>query len=191
MQAQLRHDHLSPADAAARLSYLDTVQQKVRRAALAPGFALVMLGAVALAHGLLVALGPHGKLDWVVWIVALVAVRPLLRVLRRRLEQLRGMEINPRLRLAAIAGALVFAVLAIATGANPLVSALAAVAALVAYLSGMPIVSLAAIGTGLGGDLAIRQGLPLGTGHLLVGAALLALGLFTLKREGWSDEPSH
>jgi hypothetical protein len=191
MQASPPHTQVSGTEAATRLRYLSEVQQRTRRAALSPAFGLLFVGAIAVTHGLVVTVWPHSRVEWLVWLGALVAVRPLMRWLRRRLEQRRGFESGWHARLACAAAALAFLVLAFGTGANPLVSALIAATALMAYLASMPLVSLAAIGVGLVGDFAIRQGLPVGTGQLLVGAALVAIGIATSVWEEKSHGASH
>jgi hypothetical protein len=190
MQAPAGHSGLSPSQAAARLRYLNEVQRRTRRASLSPAFGLLVVGVTALAHGLVITLWPHSSLEWLVLVAAIVAVRPLQRWLRRRVER-QGLEGRRSVRLASGAAALGFVVLAIATGANPLVSGLAAATALMAFFAGMPVVSLAATAVGLVGDFAIRQGLSAGTGQILVGAAFLAIGLLTSVWEGRFREPSH
>jgi predicted neutral ceramidase superfamily lipid hydrolase len=190
MQAPLGHSHLSPAQAADRLRYLNEVQRRTRRASLSPAFGLLVVGVIALAHGLVITLWPHSSLEWLVLGVAIVAARPLNRWLHRRLER-QGLEARRSLRVASAVAALGFVILAIATGANPLVSALAAATALMALFASMPVVSLAATAVGLIGDFAIRQGLSAGTGQILVGAAFLAVGLATSMWQGRSHEPPH
>lgn len=191
MQAPPHHTQFSGTDAATRLRYLSEVQQRTRRAALSPAFGLLFVGAIAVTHGLAVTLWPHSRVEWLVWLGALVAVRPLMRWLRRRLEQRRGIEGQWRARVACAAAAVGFLVLAFGTGANPLISALTAATALMAYLASMPLVSLAAIGVGLIGDFAIRQGLPVGTAQVLVGAALIAIGIASSVWEERSHVPSN
>jgi hypothetical protein len=191
MQAPPGHTHFGPTDAATRLRYLNEVQQRTRRAAFSPVLGLLCVGAIVIAHGLVVTVWPHASLEWVVWVAALVAVRPLMRWLRHRVEQKRGVVGERRVRLASAGAAVGFAVLALVTGANSLVSGVAAATALMAYLASMPLVSLTVVGIGLAGDLAIRQGVPVGTAQLLVGAALLALALAISTRKETSHEPSH
>jgi hypothetical protein len=190
MQAPLGHSELSATQAADRLRYLTEVQRRTRRASLSPAFGLLVVGVVAVAHGLVITLWPHTSVEWLVLVAAIVAVRPLHRWLRRRLER-KGLEGRRSVRFASGAAALGFVVLAVATGANPLVSGLTAATALMAFFAGMPVVSLAATAVGLVGDFAIRQGLSAGTGQILVGAAFLAIGLLTSAWEGRSHESSH
>jgi hypothetical protein len=190
MQAPLGHSELSSSQAADRLRYLTEVQRRTRRASLSPAFGLFVVGVVALTHGLVVTLWPHSSLEWLVLVLAIVAVRPLHRWLRRRLES-RGLEGRQGVRLASGAAAVGFVILAVATGANPLVSGLTAATALMAFFASMPVVSLTATAVGLIGDFAIRQGLSAGTGQILVGAAFLAIGLLTSAWERRSHEPSH
>ncbi|MGZ4168920.1 MAG: hypothetical protein ACXVSA_19535 [Solirubrobacteraceae bacterium] len=183
MQAELDRDHVSHRDAAARLRYMADVQQRARRAALTPSFALVALGTIAVCHGLLATLWPHARALSVLWVAALVAVRPGLRVLRRHHERRRGLESSARLRLACAAGAAAFLAVAVVIGADPLVTALAATTALAAYLGGMPAVAVAALGVGVVGDVMIGRGLAPATGQIIVGVGLLAAGLMSLARE--------
>jgi hypothetical protein len=180
MQAPLHRSGLSPTQAEARLRYLDEIQRRTRRAAYSPAYGLLVVGAIALAHGAVITLWAQAGLEWIVWIGALLALRPLIRWLRRRLAQ-RGLEGQSRVALASATAAVGFTVLAVATGANPLVSALAAASALMAFLASMPVVSLATVAVGLAGDLAIRQGLAAGTSQILVGMALIALGLWSMR----------
>jgi len=190
VQAPLGHSELSPSQAAHRLRYLSEVQRRTRRASLSPAFGLLVVGALALAHGVVITLWPHSRVDWLVLVAALVAVRPLQRWLGRRLER-QGLEGRQAVRVASGAAALGFVVLALATGANPLVSGLTAATALMAFFASMPLVSLATTGVGLIGDFAIQQGLAAGTGQILVGAGFLAIALLTSAWEGRSREPSH
>jgi len=103
------------------------------------------------------------------------------RLQRTDVSPTQGLEGQKRVAFASAAAAVGFTVLAVATGANPLVSALAAASALMAFLASMPVVSLATVGVGVAGDLAIRQGLAAGTSQILVGVALIALGLWSMR----------
>jgi hypothetical protein len=183
MQARLERHDISHADAAARLRYLGEVQQRVRRATLAPSFALLALGAIATSHGLLATFWPHAAALSVVWIAALVAVRPGLRRLRHHLDRRRGLQARGRLRIVPAAAAGAVAALAILVGANALISAVAAATALAAYLAGMPAVAASAAGVGVVGDIVVRHGMAPATAQLIVGAGLLAAGLASLAQE--------
>jgi hypothetical protein len=183
MQARVDPNEMSHADAAARLRYLGEVRQRARRASLAPSFALLILGAIAVVHGLLATLWPHASALGVIWIAALIAIRPLLRVLLRRQERRRGVQARPRLRLASAAAAVAFVAIAIASGADAMVAAIAAAGAFAAYLARMPAVAVAALAVGIIGDVLIHDGLAPATGQMIVGAGLLAAGVMSLARE--------
>ncbi len=183
MQAELDRHHVSHADAAARLRHVAGVQQRVRRASLTPSFALLAVGAIAVCHGVLATLSPHARTLSVLWVVALIAARPGLRVLHRRLDRRRGLESSGRLRLACAAAAAAFVAVAVVIGADPFVSAIAAATALAAYLAGMTAVAIAALGVGVAGDVMIGHGLAPATGQMVVGVGLLAAGLISLARE--------
>jgi hypothetical protein len=182
MQARLDDSSLSPAQAAARLRHMEAVRARARAAALAPSFALIALGVVALSHGLLATAWPHARALTIVWVAAVVAVRPALRVLRRRVERGRGVE-SRRLPLTCAAGAVAVVAVAIAVGADPLVGAVAAATAVAAALAGMPAVALAAVAAGLAGDAVVATGAAAATGEVVAGAGLLAAGLVARARE--------
>ena len=142
-----------------------------------------MLGAVALCHGLLATIWPHANALSVIWIVAVVAIRPVLRWAHRRAEQRRGLEARTRLRLACAAAAVAFIAIAYVAHADAMVAAIAAAGAFVAYLARMPAVALATIAVGVIGSVLIHDGLPAATGQMIVGAGLLAAGVMSLARE--------
>jgi hypothetical protein len=183
MQARADGDQMSHQDAAARLRYLGEVQGRARRASLTPSFALLLLGAIAVLHGLLATIWPHANALGVVWIAAIVAIRPVLRWAQRRAEQRRGLEARTRLRLICAAAAVAFVAIAWIVHADAMVAAVAAAGAFVAYLARMPAVALATIVVGVIGTFLIHDGLPAATGQMIVGAGLLAAGVMSLARE--------
>jgi hypothetical protein len=183
MQAHADGDHMSHQDAAARLRYLGEVQGRARRASLTPSFALLLLGAIAVCHGVLATIWPHARALGVIWIAALVAIRPVVRWARRRAEQRRGLEARTRLRFAAAAVAVAFVAIAYVANADAMVAAIAAAGAFVAYLARMPAVALATIAVGVIGTVLIHDGLPAATGQMIVGAGLLAAGVMSFARE--------
>jgi outer membrane lipoprotein-sorting protein len=83
----------------------------------------------------------------------------------------------PRLRLACAAVALLVMAAAILVGANPLVTTIAAVTALAAYLAGIPSIAAAAAITGVIGDVVLRDGASRATGEVLFGLGLVVVGL--------------
>ena len=177
------HDSRSTYDAAARLRYVRGVRERARRAALAPSLALVVLGAVLLAHGLLRTLWPHTALVSIIFLATVFAIRPVVRWLIARSEERRGLQSSVRLRvLCGVAGILGVAI-AIVIGANPLISAIAAAAAAAAYLSGLPALSASAIAGGILGDMMIARGIPLSAGELTIGAGLVSLGVLGHAKE--------
>lgn len=179
-----RHDHdLSPAAAAARLRYVGGVQQRTRRAALMPSFVLLFTGAIVVSHGVLATVWPHAAIVSIAWIAALFLVRPVLLWLRNRIAERRGLHGSPRLRLACAGAALVVMGLAIAFGANPLLSAIAAATAVAAYLGGMTAIALAAVAAGILGDVIIARGVQPSIAELFIGAGIFAVGLVCLLQE--------
>jgi hypothetical protein len=150
---------------------------RARRAVLRPSVALVTLGAIVVANGVLVGLWPHDPAVNLGWIAALLAIRPLVRRSRRRSEERRGVVGGARLRTACAAAALAAVALAVIAGANPLITAVAVTAALAAYLAGRPAVALAVLAAGVVGDLVLLDGGSRAAGEILVGAALIAIGL--------------
>lgn len=170
------HDSLSVRDAAARLRYLSGVRERTRRATLAPSLALVALGAVLLAHGFLKTVWPHATVASIVLIVGVVAIRPLARWWIVRSAERRGLHGSMRLRVACGAAGVAGVAVAIAIGANPLISAIAAATAVAAYLAGLPTLSAAAVAAGLFGDVMIAHGMAPSVGELIIGAGLIALG---------------
>ncbi len=170
------HDSLSARDAADRLRYLSGVRERTRRATLAPSLALVALGAVLLAHGLLKTLWPNATVVSVVLIAGVVTIRPLVRWWIVRAEERRGLRGSMRLRVACGAAGVVGVAVAIAIGANPLISAIAAATAVAAYLAGLPTLSAAAVAAGLIGDVMIARGMPPSVGEIIIGAGLIVLG---------------
>jgi hypothetical protein len=170
-------------DAAARLRYMTGIQTRTRRAALLPWFALLWLGAVVAAHGALAALWPHSRAVTLAWIGALVAIRPLVRWLRRRLADRRGLYGSRRLRVACSGAALLAAAAAIAVGASPLVCAIALATALPAYLGGLPEIAVAVVAAGAIA-VAVSADVTPAAGDLTFGAGLIALGLAARARDG-------
>lgn len=168
---------MSGADAASRLRYVAGVQTRARRAVLAPSFLLVSLGALVLSHAVLVAVWPRGAGITVFWIAAVVAARPGLLWLRRRIEERQGLRGAMRLRLICAAAALTAAALAFGLGASPFVSAIAVATGVSAYLAGMPTVALAAVLIGVVGDELLANGVSSSVGELVFGAGLVIVGL--------------
>jgi hypothetical protein len=165
------------AAAAARLHYAGEVRARTRRALLEPSFALLALGTVVAVHGALAALWPHDAGVAASWLPAVLAARVAVARRRRRVQWRRGMVAAPGLRRACAAIALVAAVAAIALGASPLVTGIAAVTAAAAYLGGLPSIAAAALLTGAIGDVVLLEGAAQPAGELLFGLGLVAVGL--------------
>jgi hypothetical protein len=170
------HDSRSVHDAVARLDYVRGVRERVRRTALAPSLALVVLGAVLLAHGVLRAMWPHTAVVSIIFLGSVLAARPLVRWLIARSEQRRGLLGSIRLRLICGAAGILGVAIAILLGGNALISAAAAAAAAAAYLAGLPALSAGVIAAGLIGDMMVTHGLSLSVGELVIGAGLICLG---------------
>jgi hypothetical protein len=181
------HASLSDRDALARLRYAGAVREEVRRAVLAPWIALVALGAVLVIHGSLATVWPHAALLPLVWIAAAIALRPVVRWLRRRVEQRRGIQGRARTRLACAGAAMLALALAIAFGASPLISALTAATAVAAYLCGMPSVAAAVIAVGGIGDVASAGAVAPSVSELIVGAGLVCAGAVAFARRRQSQ----
>jgi hypothetical protein len=175
--------HPSPADAAARLRYAAAVKARSRRVLLGPSAALLALGALVLAHGLVVGLWPDRTIVTVAWFGGLLALRPVLLRLRRRAERRRGVERSPVPRLACGAAALAAAGLAVLAGVNPLVAAVATAAAVAASLAGLPLAAAAAALGGLVADLLVASGAGPAPPELVLGGALVLAGMVSLAGE--------
>jgi hypothetical protein len=178
-----QHHSISDRDAADRLRYVGGVRRQVRKAALAPPLALLVLGSLLIAHGSLATIWPHAAALSIVWVGAVVAFRPIVRWLHVRAAQRRGMEGSARLRLACVAAAALALGVALAVGADPLISSITAAAALAAYLGGMPALAVAALAAGALGDLVRADGATPNVGQLIVGAGLLSAGAVALAQE--------
>jgi hypothetical protein len=176
------HD-LSAASAAARLRYVDGIQRRTRKAALMPSFVLLALGAIVVSHGIVATVWPHAAVVSIAWLAALVVIRPVLVWLRARIAERRGLDGSGRLRLACAATALLVVGLAIAFGANPLLSAVAAATAVAAYLGGMTAIAVAAVAAGVIGDVVIARGARPSVAELVAGVAIVAIGVISLLRE--------
>jgi hypothetical protein len=177
---------MSSADAAARLRYVSAVRTRARRAGLAPAFALTALGAIVAAHGLLRTVSPRNAVLTIAWITVLLVVRVGVGWQRRRAQRNRGVVGPMRLRVACgVAGALA-AVLAVAVGGDPLVSAVVASAAVAAYVAGMPVIAAVTIVAGALGNAIFLGSVAFATDEVLVGTGLLAAGLAcqALERRG-------
>jgi hypothetical protein len=154
-------------DAAAKLRYVTDVRAQTRRAVLLPSFSvLVVVGAVIGTHGVATGLWAGSAAASAVWVAGLLAARLLLR---RPLG-------SPRLFARCAAVGVAAAVLAALTGANPLISGLAAVLAARAWLARMPLVALGALATGALVDAALLE-VPTAAAEVLLGAALAVAGL--------------
>jgi hypothetical protein len=176
MHPLANHDSRSVHDAVARLDYVRGVRERVRRTALCPSLASVVLGAVLVAHGVLRTMWPHTAVVSIIFLGSVLAARPLVRWLITRSEQRRGLQGSIRLRLLCGVAGIVAVPIAILLGANALISATAAAAAAAAYLAGLPALSAGAIAAGLIGDMMVAHGFPLAVGELVIGAGLLSLG---------------
>ncbi|HEY7076395.1 MAG TPA: hypothetical protein VH418_13545 [Solirubrobacteraceae bacterium] len=167
----------SPVEAAARLRHVAELRGRARRATLLPSFSLLTgLGAVLVAHGVVVAIWPHDRLAWLAWLAAVVIARPALRA---------GSADAPlaaaRLWVACAAATLAGMVIGEAVGVAPLLNAIGAALALRAALARMPAVALAIVAAVAAIDVA---GLPTAGVEIVAGAALVAAGLVFRAREG-------
>jgi hypothetical protein len=183
MQPLADHDSLSLRDAESRLRYLSTVREQVRRRTLSPGISTAVLGAVIIVHALLSSAWPHSRAVLVVWVAAVIAVRPVVRWVHARAADRHGLQGRPRLRLLCAAAGWAGIAAAFVLGADPLVTAITAAIALATYLSGLYALAAAVIAVGIVGDVAVAHGLARTTAELIVGAGLLAAGIASWLRE--------
>jgi hypothetical protein len=170
-------------DAAARLRYVTSVQERTRRRLLAPSYGLIVLGALVAVRGALATVWPHAALVTITWLAVIVAARPLVLWLRRRLADQRGIYGSLRLRLAVAAAGLTAAGAAIAFGANPFLASIAAATAVTAYLAGLPSIAAAALVVGVAADIVAAEGSTPAAGELIFGVGLIAVGLVSRARE--------
>jgi hypothetical protein len=183
MSSALDRPTMSGNDAAARLSYLSGIQARTRRALLMPSYALVALGAIVAVHGALAAIWPHAEVASLAWVGAAIASRPMLRWLRQRIAERRGVDGTLRLRLRSAAAALAAGTAAVLLGANSLISAIAVATALPAYLAGLRSIALAALLVGVVGDIMAAQDVSATAAQIVFGAGLVAVGLVCRARE--------
>jgi hypothetical protein len=164
----------SPVEAAARLRHVVELRGRARRATLLPSFALLAgLGAVLVAHGLVVAAWPHSSVAWLAWLAAILVARPALR----------GGTDLPAARLwaACAAAALAGMLVAEAAGFDPLLHSIGAALALRAALARRPVAAVAVVVVVAAVD---ALGVSTAAGELAVGAALITAGLAVRAREG-------
>lgn len=167
----------SPSDAAARLRHVAELRVRTRRAALLPSPEfLVPVGAVLVAHALVLALWPHGGAATVVWIAALVVARPALRAQWRRDRLSPGLVVAARSWGACVAAVGAGAFLAAALGIDALVTAVAAGFVVRAGLARRPVVALAALAAGTAAAALTAAGVPAPALEAALGAALIAAG---------------
>jgi hypothetical protein len=142
-----------------------------------------VLGVLVAVRGALGTVWPHAALVTITWLAAIIATRPLLRWLRRRLEAQRGMSGSLRLRLGVGAAGLAAAAVAIGLGVNPFLASIAAATAVTAYLAGLPSIAAAALVVGVVADVVAAEGSTPAAGELVFGAGLIAVGLVSHARE--------
>ena len=183
MQPLADNDSVSIRDAEARLRYLGAVRERVHRRTLSPGVSTAALGAAIVAHAVLSTAWPHSRAVVVVWVAAAIVLRPIVRWVRRRSAQRRGLHARPWLRLACAAAGWAGVAAAVVFGASPLITAITAAIALATYLSGLYTLAAAVLAVGLVGDVLIAHGLARAIAELIVGAGLLAAGLAGVRQE--------
>ena len=168
----------SPADAAARLRYVTELRVRTRRAALLPSPALLVpLGAVLLAHAVVLALWPdRSSAATIVWIAALVAARPALRAEWRRARRSPGLVVAARSWGACVAAVCAGSFLAAALGTDALVVAVAAGLVARAALARRTAGALAALAAGVAAVLLAAAGVPDAALEAGLGAALVVAG---------------
>jgi hypothetical protein len=173
-----------PADAAARLRYMTDVRQRTRRQVLAPSATLVVVGGLVLTRGVAAERWPRDAAISAGLLGLLVAVRLGLRAWRRRGEPSRWIGTTPiRTRqICAGAGAVGIAV-AVAVGANPLITMIAAMTGVAAYLGGLAWLASGIVAIGLTGDVLVLDGAPAWAGLTIAGLGLLTLGLVSRRVE--------
>jgi hypothetical protein len=172
-----------PHDAAAKLDYVSSVRKRARKAALLPSLALLLLGALLLIHGAVVGLRPHDAALWLAVLAVLLLARPFIQRQRHELGLRRGALAPTRLRVISGVAALVAALVAVALGADALVSAVCVSGALVAWFADFPAIAVAALAIGVIGDAALLGGASRAAAELLSGAALVTLGAACWLRE--------
>jgi ABC-type transport system involved in cytochrome bd biosynthesis fused ATPase/permease subunit len=177
MQPVTDNDSISIRDAEARLRYLNGVREQVHRRTLSPGGATAVLGAVLVIHALLPSAWSRSRVTLAVWVVAAIAVRPIVRWVQARSADRRGVHGRTRLRLACGAAGWAGIAAALILGADRLITAITAAIALATYLSGFYTLTAAVIAVGIAGDIGIAHGLARSTAELIVGAGLLAAGV--------------
>ena len=142
-----------------------------------------MLGALVAVRGALATVWPRAALVTITWLAVIIAARPLLLGVRRRLEDRRGIYGSLRLRLGVGAAGLAAAAVAIGFGVNPFLASIAAATAVTAYLAGLPSIAAAALVVGIVADVVAAEGSTPAAGELIFGVGLIAVGLVSRARE--------
>jgi hypothetical protein len=164
-------------EAAARLRYVADLRVRTRRAALLPSPGLLVpIGAVLVAHALVLALWPHGGVATVVWIAAFLAARPALQAEWRRARRAPGLVAAARSWTACVAAVGLGLVVAAALGLDALITAVAAAFVARAALARRPVVALAAVAAAAGAAALVAAGVPAAALEAALGAALVAAG---------------
>jgi hypothetical protein len=163
-------------EAEQRLRLVGDVRRRTRRAVLVPTSLVLALGLWLAVTSLARHRWPHVAVVSAVALVGLVAFRPLVHWTARRRQQRRGVVLPPevRLRRAAIVVAALGA--ALATGADVLVTTVAAAVAGAAYLCGLPVAAVAALVDGAVVDGLLAEGEPHWAVLAGFGTVLAAIG---------------
>jgi hypothetical protein len=170
------HRDISDASAAARIRLIADVRKRARRAVLLPPTALLVLGVVIAARGVVLEIWPHGGLSWPVWIELLVLLRVAVAWYAPRRQRRRGVVPSTRVRLVRAGAALAGIAIAIVVGANALIVGVGAMIAAAAFLAGTPALGLAAILAAVVSEGLLLDGAAAGIALIVFGCGVAAIG---------------
>jgi hypothetical protein len=172
-----QHADISHTAAAARLRLAGDVRRRARRAVLLPPTALLVLGVVIAARGVVMEAWPHGGIPWPVWIAVLAVMRVAVGWYAPRRQVRRGVVPSTRLRVVRAASALVAIAIAVVVGANALIVGVAAAIAAAAVLAGAPALALAAVLAGGVSEGLLLDGASAGIALIVFGVGVAAIGI--------------
>jgi hypothetical protein len=180
VDAQFELCALRDSDAAAHLRYVAEVRSLTRRGAVMPSSAHLALGALVLIRGLLMRYLPHLTALPTAWLVMLLALRPVSMSLEPG-SLLGGVHQKFWDRAAPPLLATACALVAVAIGADALISAVAGALCVSAWRAGLAAIATSTAALGVFSDALAMSGAPPGTALIALGTGLTLLGMARLR----------
>ncbi|HEY7629183.1 MAG TPA: hypothetical protein VH817_00685 [Thermoleophilaceae bacterium] len=171
------HRDISDTSAAARIRLIADVRKRARRGVLLPSTALLVLGVVIAARGVVMEIWPHGGVPWPLWIALLVVLRVAVSWYAPRRQRRRGVVPSTRVRLVRAGAALAGIAIAIVVGANALIVGVGAMIAAGAFLAGASALGLAAVLTAVVSEGLLLDGAAAGIALIVFGCGVAAIGI--------------